>query len=283
MSNLKKRSHLFIADCQTKPGVPLNNLVWIGKYMAEHTPDVVINIGDFEDCHALSYWDKGKIQFEGRRVSEDDACTDLALELLYGTAANANPEWWETTRTVMTQGNHEYRRIRAIESSPELHGLLHTTHPGYYEWHDDVVAFGDAIIVDGIAYSHFFQDPNTGRPMGGMIHTKLRKVGMSFSAGHTPGFEYAEVQNFAGITRIGMVAGAGYLHYEDYKKGQGNKGHWRGIVVKNEVENGSYDLMKVSLDYLCRKYEGVTLKEFANNPKLWIGYGAMDNTAMQWV
>jgi hypothetical protein len=51
-----------------------------------------------------------------------------------------------------------------------------------------------------------------------------------------------------------------YLHTEDYR-GPNNR-HWRGIVVKNEVENGEYDAMFLSLRYLCRKFEGVTLPRY---------------------
>jgi hypothetical protein len=42
---------------------------------------------------------------------------------------------------------------------------------------------------------------------------------------------------------------------------QGNA-YWRGLFVKHEVKNGEYDLMEVSLDYLCRKYERMPLWEF---------------------
>jgi hypothetical protein len=50
-----------------------------------------------------------------------------------------------------------------------------------------------------------------------------------------------------------VMAGACYLHDEDYKGPYGNH-HWRGIIVKHEVCDGEYDIMKVSLDYLLRRY-----------------------------
>jgi hypothetical protein len=43
------------------------------------------------------------------------------------------------------------------------------------------------------------------------------------------------------------------LHDEDYRGLQSN-GEWRGIVVLNEVHNGGYDIMPLSMDYLRRKY-----------------------------
>jgi hypothetical protein len=59
----------------------------------------------------------------------------------------------------------------------------------------------------------------------------------------------------------GLVAGACYLHDEDYKGPQGNA-HFRGIVVKHGVRNGSYDIQQISLDFLCRRYEGMSLERF---------------------
>ena len=52
-----------------------------------------------------------------------------------------------------------------------------------------------------------------------------------------------------------------YLHDEDYKGPQGNA-HFRGIVVKHGVQNGSYDIQQISLDSLCRRYEGMSLERF---------------------
>ena len=65
----------------------------------------------------------------------------------------------------------------------------------------------------------------------------------------------------AGQSQHGLVAGAFYLHDEDYKGPQGNA-HWRGLIVCYQVENGSYDPMFVSMDYLCRKYEDMRLETF---------------------
>lgn len=52
-----------------------------------------------------------------------------------------------------------------------------------------------------------------------------------------------------------------YLHDEDYL-GPQTTSYWRGIVVCHQVENGSYDIMTVSLEYLCRRYEGMTIKQY---------------------
>jgi hypothetical protein len=48
------------------------------------------------------------------------------------------------------------------------------------------------------------------------------------------------------------VAGSAYQHDEKYLGPQGD--HWRGILVLNEVHEGNFDLMEVSLPYLSRRY-----------------------------
>ncbi len=51
-----------------------------------------------------------------------------------------------------------------------------------------------------------------------------------------------------------------YLHDESYK-GQANR-HWRGIVVLNEVRKGEFCEMPLSVDYLCREFEGMGVARF---------------------
>jgi len=60
-----------IPDCQVKPGVDLSYLTWIGKYLAEKKPDVIVCIGDFADMESLSLYDVGKKSFEGRTYKAD--------------------------------------------------------------------------------------------------------------------------------------------------------------------------------------------------------------------
>ena len=114
------------------------------------------------------------------------------------------------------------------------------------------------------------------------MNTKLRKIGYSFMAGHTPGLEMHSETLRNGQSRVGVINGSTYLHYEDYKKQRGNSTHFRGIVVLNEMEGGSFMPMPISLEYLCRRYEGMTLKEFSLSSDKWVVFGEKDVTAMKW-
>ena len=78
--------HLIIPDTQVKPGVDLNYLAWVGKYIVEKKPDVVVQIGDFADMPSLSSYDTGKKSFEGRRYKDDIELTEQQKTILNSTA-----------------------------------------------------------------------------------------------------------------------------------------------------------------------------------------------------
>ena len=43
------KKHLVIGDTQVKPGISLAYLSWIGKYIVDKQPEVIVMIGDFAD------------------------------------------------------------------------------------------------------------------------------------------------------------------------------------------------------------------------------------------
>jgi len=96
--------------------------------------------------------------------------------------------------------------------------------------------------------------------LGGSALMRLKTLGHSYTMGHQQVLDYG-IRFVNGKSQHALVAGACYLHDEDYKGYQGNA-HWRGIIVCHDVVDGSYDPMFISLDYLCRRYEGVSLSVF---------------------
>ena len=67
----KGRRIFVIGDTQCKPGETIEHMTWIGNYIAAKRPDVIVHIGDHFDLPSLSFYDKGKRDFEGRRLVED--------------------------------------------------------------------------------------------------------------------------------------------------------------------------------------------------------------------
>src|SRR5690348_3628069 len=77
-------THFVIPDTQAKPGVPTEHLGWIGEEIVSVLPDVVIHIGDHADMPSLSHYDRGKLQFEGRRYKKDVEAANKAWDVLNG-------------------------------------------------------------------------------------------------------------------------------------------------------------------------------------------------------
>jgi len=241
--------HILIPDTQCKPGVPLEHLSWAGEYIAEHEPDVVIAIGDWWDMESLSEYDRGKKAFEGRRYKADIEAGNLGMDMFM---AGIN-KCAKRPRLVFTMGNHEERILRALELEPRLEGVLgyHDFNLAEHGW--EVHDFLTPVEIDGVTYCHYFPQPMSGRPYSGIVETMIKNIGFSFTQGHIQGKRVGSRELGNGRTLRGLVAGSFYQHQEAYKGVQGNK-HWRGILVKNEVADGNYDLTEVSLDFLRRRY-----------------------------
>lgn len=249
--------HLVIPDIQAKDGVPLEHLTWIGKYIVDKKPDVIICIGDFADMPSLSSYDKGKKSFEGRRYKKDIAAARLAMDLLlaplkaYQNMLVENHKIRYKPRMILTLGNHEERIMRAVDSQAEYDGLISYMDLPYEDW--DVIDYLKPIVVDGVTYVHFLANPMTGKPYGGSTLNMLNKVGTSFFMGHKQTLDVATRFTLEGKQQWGIIAGSCYLHDEDYKGYQGNH-HWRGVVMLHDVCDGSFDPMFVSLKYLKERY-----------------------------
>lgn len=246
----KKPTHLIIPDTQCKPGVPLDHLFWAGKYIADKKPDVVVHLGDHWDLASLSsYEGRGSRYFEGKRLKEDIEAGNRGLDLLMKGMGDFRPK-----RMVMLRGNHEDRLTRAINESPTLlEGLV-----GFEDFNDvahgwEVIDYLKPIEIDGIWYCHYFYHRNTGRAYSGSMDSRLRAIGHSFSQGHQQGLQWGRRELNNGTAHVGLVAGSYYLHSEEYRGTQANN-EWRGLVVKHEVGDGTYDPMFVSLDFLRRTY-----------------------------
>jgi hypothetical protein len=247
---IKPTTHCVIPDCQVKEGVPLEHLEWAGNYIAEKKPDVIICIGDFADMQSLSRYNS-KLKAENLRYKKDVDAAQRGMEMLMTPIAK---EKHYRPRLVMVPGNHEAMIARYIEENPIMEGSIGMSDLGFEDWGWEVQEYLKPVKIDGIAYCHYFYNPNTGKPYGGEnLTARLKTIGMSFTMGHQQGLLTAIRDLADGTRHRGLVAGSFYQHKEVYKGPQGND-HWQGIVMKHEVANGNYDLMEVSLNFLRRRY-----------------------------
>ena len=252
-----KKRHFIIPDTQVKAGVPLDHFVWLGLAIDEYKPDRVIHLGDHWDCSSVSSHNQQQDK-EGLRILNDVETGNEALAILRDHHGHT-----PTTMHIL-RGNHEHRLNRYVADHPEAEGLVgdHLFNDMELGWKVVDYKHGSpqAIELDGIWYAHYFTNINTGRAIGGTATYKLGAIGSPFVQGHVQGYDIGTKQYSTGRTIRGIVAGSCYLHDEPYK-GMANK-HWRGALVLNECERGSFSEMPLTMDYLCKKYEGMTLKRF---------------------
>lgn len=251
--------HFVIPDCQVRPGDDFNYLRNIGRYIVDKQPDVIVCLGNFADMPSLSSYDVGKRQYEGRRYNADIAAAERAMhalmepinDLQYRQYRNKKKVY--SPRLVMTLGNHENRINRAVDNDPKIEGLISVRDLGYEEFGWEVYPFLEVVVIDDIAYSHYFPTGVAGRPAT-TANAQLSKKHMSCVAGHQQGLQIATAHRADGRRLTSIIAGSCYEHDEDYMGPQGNK-HWRGALMFHEVNDGQFDLMPVSLDFLNKRYE----------------------------
>ena len=213
-------THCILPDVQVKPGQDTRFLSAVGRYLVEKKPDVIICIGDFADMPSLSSYDFGKKSFEGRRY-RDDVCAAISgmahlMEPLaiHNENAKKNKKGLYRPRLILTLGNHEERINRATENDSKLDGTLSVSDLRYEEFGWEVKPFLEVVMVDGIAYSHYFTTGVMGRPVTS-ARALVTKKHMSCVQGHNQKMEIYNEYKADGKSITGLFAGCCYLHDED--------------------------------------------------------------------
>lgn len=246
---------MVLPDVQAKPGIDFSYLRRIGLYMVEKKPDVVVCGGDWADMPSLSSYDKGKRAFEGRRYKRDIEAAQFAMQALLGPIEEYNtlhPNRPYNPRKVLVYGNHENRIVRATNDDAMLEGMLSLDDLAYKEYGWEVYPFLEVVMVEGIAFSHYFTSGVMGRPVTS-AQALLTKKHQSCIAFHQQGLQIATGYRADGSLLTAVIAGSCYLHNEDFLGPQGNK-HWRGFLVLHDCHDGAFDLMPVSLAYVNQRY-----------------------------
>lgn len=267
-SPLHARRHFVIGDTQARPGVPKCHYDWIGRAIVDYLPDCVIHLGDNWDHPSLSMHNQdGSIEMENQRYLEDVRAGDEAFQMMfapmYGEIERrknkSKKNRWDPRR-IFLKGNHEDRADRFSSMYPKFRSIVTSENCNTLDF--EVYPFGQHVEVDGILYNHFFSNPSTGRPIGGTVQNRLNHIKSSFVQGHQQGFQYGTAVTPTGKTVHGLVLGSTYLHREEYRRCHNT--HFRGLAVLNETKDGDYCLMTLSLDFLCRRYEKMTLVDYMN-------------------
>lgn len=160
---------LFIPDAHAKPGVTNRRFDWLGKFISDVWPDVIVEMGDFFDMESLCSYDGSALtgnnrpirDFEGRRYQKDLAAGHDA----YDRIEKFGGEAFKRARKVKLGGNHDWDRIsRVVQKVPELEGTV--SHKDISRsW--ETYPFLEPANVCGYICQHYFTSGVSGRPIFG--------------------------------------------------------------------------------------------------------------------
>ena len=233
---------------------------WVGRMIVDERPDIVVDIGDRADIPSLSVYDRGTKGFEGRRYTKDlEAVHEANKRILAPLRAlqkkqRKNKKKVYNPELIITLGNHEQRILRACNASAELDGFLSYADLKYDGW--DVYDFLQVVERGGVLFSHYFTSGLMGQPIGGVnsARSHLSKLHRSTISGHSHLLDYAEVTTATGDKLQSVVVGC-YLEDKPGWASEQQFAQWSsGIVVLDNVENGTFDLRTISIKTMEERY-----------------------------
>lgn len=239
-----------VPDVQAMPNVSFTHLTAYGKYIAHKQPDVIVCIGDFGDFPSLSHFERGTLSFEGRRYKKDLSAFHEAMQTFLDPIRKAkgyNPHM------EFTLGNHEDHIRRAFHEDPKLEGLMSLEDLKLEDYGWRVHEFLQPVSIGGVAFCHYFPSGVMGRPITS-ARAILTKLHMSAVAGHQQGWDIGSARRADGGNMGAIISGSFYQHTYSYLSPYTNA-HWRGAFFLHEVKDGEFEEMKLTIDYLLRRYK----------------------------
>jgi hypothetical protein len=253
------KTYLIVPDQHAHPDHGNERADWIGKFIKDLRPDVVVNMGDAADMASMSAYDKGKASFMARNYELDILSHLDFQDRMWAPLRRAKKK---LPYRVVLEGNHEHRVKRAIDLAPELAGdrfgisMSDFDFKSYY--HEFIEYNGQTPGVwesDGISFAHYFVSGVMGRPIGGEHHaySLITKNFTSCVAAHSHTVDWSVRTDTQGKKIMGLVAGV-YQDYDSVWAGHVNDLWWRGCVVLRDVDSGTYNPEFISIETLKDTY-----------------------------
>jgi hypothetical protein len=250
---------LVVPDPHGHPNHSNERADWLGEYIKDTRPDVVVNMGDTFDMPSLSSFDKGKASFHSASYEKDIESGVDFLDRMWFPIRKAKRK---KPYSVFLEGNHEHRLNRVMEQEPHLVGGKYGISYKDYQlssYHNEVIYYEGQtpgiFSFEGISFAHFLCSGLMGRPIGGEHHAAslLAKNHSSCVVAHSHTADLAFRSTTSGQRIMSVVAGV-YQDYDSKWAGNLNKLWWRGLVHLRGVEAGQFDPQFVSLESLRREY-----------------------------
>ena len=250
---------LIIPDIHASPDYKMDHCKWLSRYIIDEMPDTIVDLGDRADMASLSSYDVGMVSGEGKRYRDDIKAAKKCTRLLNSEidAFNKKSSKWKKKMykpdRYLTIGNHEERINIAANKSPAMFGHITLDDLKYDEMDWKTVPFGETLILNDVAYKHYFTSGIMGRPIGGEHHAAslVKKNYHSCVTGHSHMRSFYETLRADGKKVFGLVAGCYFPHDMTYTNESGR--YWRGVVMLDDY-GGTSNPHFISLDYIKKNY-----------------------------
>lgn len=242
------------------PNIPNDRFTWLGNFLYDLRPDMVIDLGDGADMKSLNTYDTRYPQaIVAQNYEADIDCYNDAQERLrwkFKHHKKKRPTW------IGFEGNHENRIKKAIASDPRMAGSKYgisfshlQTDLWFDEYHEYSHSAPTLVAYDGILYGHYVSSGNYGSAMSSKHHghALLEKLACSVTVGHSHKLHYYHKADAKPKALNGLVCGCFKGEKEDWA-GQANDEWTAGVAIKRYVENGTYDFEWKSMKALQAEY-----------------------------
>jgi hypothetical protein len=251
---IKEINHFVISDMQISPGVDTSHFYSISNEIISRLPNVVIFLGDFWDMKSM--FKITKETFDGKKYKDDikagkDAMEELMRPIINFINSKNNITNWKP-RFIFTLGNHEDRITKMELNYKALGGLMGIDDLELSRYGFEVIPFLTPVIIDGIAYCHYFTSGGMNNAICSARQLILKKL-MNCVQGHRQSFEIHREVKADGTPIYGIFAGSSYIHNEEYLKEQGN--HYARLVwAMNDIKKDVFDPEQLLISRLVKKW-----------------------------
>lgn len=240
---------LVVGDAHADPAHSNRRFDWLGRFIADKRPEVVVDIGDWFSMNSLNKYEPAG----SRRSCEASYLSDIlvGVDAMERVRAQLRPlEDEYQPRFLRTLGNHEARVHRALEEDPgSMGGLISTEHFMSSEFGWEQYEPGVEVVVNGLTLSHYYKST---RGNGGPVYAAaaaIRERGRSYAFGHSHRFRIHRQGDLMAVN-----VGCFFEHEETWLPPHEQERWDRGLCLLRDVYQGRFDVEFWSMRRLRRHY-----------------------------
>jgi hypothetical protein len=251
-------TNILVYSCtHADPEFNNNRFLWLGNYIYETKPDIVVDLGDGADLRSLNSYDTAYPQaIVAQNYGKDiNAYLDAQEKLRHPFRMHhrRKPYW------IGMEGNHEHRIKKAIAKDPRIEGQDYgisyrhlETSRLFDEYHEYENSAPSIANYRGVDFAHYFAVGNSPRAVAGLHHanTLINKRHNSSVCGHSH-LRDVKFNDLSGST--GLVVGC-FKGGQESWAGQSNHAWWHGAVLLKDVDNGRFEPEFISMKEMERGY-----------------------------